>query len=228
MYKKAEIFNSYNKAIHIYKYIYIISKTEKKYFVQNMYILRFWEALENYISSSPKSQRTVLLKRVQTHSDSWSYEWFTSVDFHGTLLWLYFMSNCHNNLSCSFLLFSRIYCLDNCKPRASISRKFIAKVSVNCSSQVEFYGIVENLYFFQHHEKALPTSSRSVHFGNFQSNNALLYLNVVWSHDLPLITENLHLIAMVYHWCLHMSFWIGSFDWLISGPIRLNFNTDQL
>lgn len=121
--------------------------------------------------------------------------------------------------------FFRIYCLDNCKPRASLSRKFIAKVSVNCSSQVEFYGIVENLYFFQHHEKALPTSSRSVHFGNFQSNNALLYLNVVWSHDLPLITENLHLIAMVYHWCLHMSFWIGSFDWLISGPIRLNFNT---
>lgn len=186
---------------------------------------RHWK---NYISSSPKFQRTVLLKRVQTHSDSWSYEWFTSVDFHGTLLWLYFMSNCHNNLSCSFLLCSRIYCLDNCKPRASISRKFIAKVSVNCSSQVEFYGIVENLYFFQHHEKALPTSSRSVHFGNFQSNNALLYLNVVWSHDLPLITENLHLIAMVYHWCLHMSFWIGSFDWLISGPIRLNFNTDQL
>lgn len=124
--------------------------------------------------------------------------------------------------------FFRIYCLDNCKPRASLSRKFIAKVSVNCSSQVEFYGIVENLYFFQHHEKALPTSSRSVHFGNFQSNNALLYLNVVWSHDLPLITENLHLIAMVYHWCPHMSFWIGSFDWLISGPIRVNFNTDQL
>lgn len=109
--------------------------------------------------------------------------------------------------------FFRIYCLDNCKPRASLSRKFIAKVSVNCTSQVEFYGIVENLYFFQHHEKALPTSSRSVHFGNFQSNNALLYLNVVWSHDLPLnyrkFTFNCHGISLMSaHVFLNRKFWL--------------------